>query len=138
MPDTTTTTHTDCIERGTTPCHGTVQPRMSLSGSGMPFLHCDRHSERSPRPRGGDPATLPPAPAGRLRPHLRRRTMGRGLTTPPDGGRPRTQRRTAPAECEASPRSEMRTRRNATPRSASNRYRINPRTTGRIVAAEIE
>ena len=86
MPDTTTTTHTDCIERGTTPCHGTAQPRMSLSGSGMPFSRCDRHSERSPRPRGRDPATLPPAPAGRLRPHLRRRTMGRGLTTPPDGG----------------------------------------------------
>ena len=84
MPD-TTTTHTDCIERGTTPCHGTAQPRMSLSGSGMPFSRCDRHSERSPRPRGGDPATLPPAPAGRLRPHLRRRTMGRGLTTRPTG-----------------------------------------------------
>ncbi|MBY6438129.1 hypothetical protein HQ602_17280 [Rhodococcus kroppenstedtii] len=41
MPD--TTPHTDCIERGTTPCHGTVEPRMSLSGSGMPFSRCDRH-----------------------------------------------------------------------------------------------
>lgn len=41
MPD--TTTHTDCIERGTTPCHGTVEPRMSLCGSGTPFSRCDRH-----------------------------------------------------------------------------------------------
>lgn len=41
MPD--TTTHTDCIENGTTPCHGAVEPRMSVNGSGMPFSRCDRH-----------------------------------------------------------------------------------------------
>lgn len=70
MPD--TTTHTDCIGRGTTPCHGTAPPRSrsaaaehrSPAVTGTPNARLDREDEIRRRYPRHQPADFDPTYAG--------------------------------------------------------------------------
>jgi hypothetical protein len=39
----------NCIEDHKKNCKGSVEPRMSLSGTGMPIVRCDKHWEGQAR-----------------------------------------------------------------------------------------